>query len=208
MPAITTRQTLFDAVTAYLGRSDQTANYDLLLNMAEEYIERRVRHGEWRDTMTIATADDNVLPPLVKSLRAIRITSPTGEYPLTLVTSAHLEEQRAAAGGAVGIPRFAAIVEDTLSVAPTPAASYSATVVFEAGLATLGTSPTSTNTTLNAHPDLYLYAMLREACEFLEDPRVDRMAARVDDILHWIRVDRDERIAHGSPRIARLPTSF
>lgn len=210
MAVISTRGTLNDAITAYLGRGDMTAYYDLWVQQAEKFIERRLRTEETRTTITVNSADDSALPALYRTIRALRIVSPVGERPLILVTAEHLERLRAEYAGATGMPRYAHpnAYAGTLSVAPAPDASYSAVLVYKQGINPLGPLTTDFSNTLTEHPDLYLYAVLREACVFLEDPRAPEMEKRVDEILHWIRVTQEELESSGAPQPAPLPTHF
>lgn len=91
-----------------------------------------------------------------------------------------------------GEPRFFTIINDQFHFAPSPSASYAATIRYRQKLFPLSTS-NRTNWLLREHPDVYLNAALAEAAPFLrDDERVPMWEAKLNRIIAEIN-DNDPR---------------
>lgn len=212
MPAITTRQTLYDAVTAFLARSDLTSNYDLFLDLAEKNITRRLEDqtSTASNLVSISTADDSgVVSATVFGIKSVTLLTSSGDMPLTIVPFAELERIRAEYGAGTAMPRYASVMGDHfISVAPAPDQAYIARLSYSAALTPIPAGSSGTTPELVRYPDLYLYAMLREAAEYLEDPREEKFERKVAQIIHDIRVQLDIRSHGTAQQRAALPAVF
>lgn len=173
--AISTYSELQTAVGNWLNRGDLASRIPEFIALAEADLARRVRRKTVVGTVAITSATATVaLPATCAELRSVRITDGafTLGRPLQIVTPERLAAVRAERAGATGRPEFAAVIEGTLYLVPTPDANLSAEIIYFEALTPLGAS-VSTNAIFEEAPDSYLYGALTHASPYLlHDARV------------------------------------
>jgi len=181
---ITNYGTLKTAVANWLNRVDLTDFIPDFIRLAEAKFDRHVAIAdEVRTTLTL-DAEVVTLPAVCRELRSLYLDQDSARGAIEITTPERLAEKKSDLGPS-GIPRYAAVMSDgtELGFAPVPNDSFTAKIVYIAGL-TLLADDSDTNWILDSHPDLYLYGALVESAPFLRDD--ERIAV-------W-KAERDERM--------------
>lgn len=206
MAQITDYASLQANVISWLNRVGDTglaADVPTMIQMAEASLRRdvRVRKLTNRGTFTI-TADGDALPDDFGELDSWEHEGPTWYGPIELVGD--IEEVKLAYGATeAGTPRYATIKDGQVYYAPEPSGTFATRMSYRRKLTALS-GVNTTNWLLDSHPDIYLYATLKEAAPYLqEDGRVAMWADRLERALNELRQDNWAQ-EWGGGRVRRL----
>ena len=192
-------------VSNYLNRGDiSDAQMDVFIDNAEAELNRMVRHRKMIKRVTAnISAHFTTLP--ADWLEAVNVQLNTD--PLTLLRQVTLEtadQYRENNGDTTGTPQFYAIVGETLELVPRPSAEVTLELTYYSKIPALSETNTS-NWLIEEYPDLYLYAVAKQACIFLmDDERLTTYAALYTAQLNALQ-DEQERVkfAGGSLTVKR-----
>lgn len=202
--ALGTYTELRAAIADWLNRDDLTAILPDFVALAEAELRRVLEADELRVYATLTLDSGQVaLGTGVRNLESLALTSLATDGRVEIVTPERLFWWRTQYGQAAGLPRFAALVDGDLLLAPTPDTTYSADAVYVAALTPLATTPT--NWLLTSHPDVYLYGSLVASAPYLrDDERITLWQAKFDAAVAQLRAQRD-RAAYGTNTPVALP---
>jgi len=159
---------LLASVASWMNRTDLTASIPDFVSIAESRISRELR---LRKQITNATITASVLtrsaalPTDWLELENISVSG-TPDSPLQYVTIEHMDVKYPEAGFS-GKPFVYTIEGDNVILGPTPDSAYSIDIIYYARFPSVIT--TGANWLLTNHPNIYLYACLREGAFFTKD---------------------------------------
>ena len=159
---ITDKQTLIAAVESYMHRDDASTGgqMDTWLQIAEARINERVRALQ-TEVLAELVADGDTQFDLPEDFMEARVFFNLGGDEIKPVGWLELRQFTQLNAGMVGAPSAYVITGSYIYVAPTPAAGTELRLLYHAKPAALA-ADIDTNVLLTAHPDLYLYGVLRE----------------------------------------------
>ena len=207
---ITTFATLQTAMGLWLNRSDVSAQAPMFIALCEAEMKRRVRRSTNSDATISITAAALTGPTDMASPISLHLDtgSPSLDVPLKLCTPQVLAEVRAWNDDVAGRPTHFAFYDSQLQFAPSPDATYTATLVYNVQLTPLSVSNT-TNTILTEAPDAYLYGSLLQAAPYLDgDARIPLWQAKFDNAIAQLNQVAVEESYGASPLEIRLPVTF
>ena len=183
-------------IANYLNRSDLTTQIDIFIDTTEAELNRKVRDKDMIKRAT-ATADGQYLTLPTDWLEVVNVEITSGDFtPLFQQSIESLDIFRRANDNSSGQPKYFAIVDGTLELAPIPDTSYTLQLTYYGKISALSDSNTSNFVSTN-HPDVYLYGALKQASIYLmEDDRVPMFAAQFELALEEMRMQQ-ERAAFG-----------
>jgi len=202
--AIGTYAELKTAVSNWAKRSDTafTDRVDEFLDLAEAYLNRKLRTLDMEASTTIATVDGTStvnLPSDFLQGKVLYLAGGLGEVELvapSVIARTYL-------GISEGQPKAAALYPgNKLQLGPTPDGVYTLNLTYYQKIPALSGSQT-TNWLLTKWPDLYLQACLYEAHNFLMDSARAGEARILRDSL-MLEVQKSDKESKGSaisPRI-------
>ena len=118
-----------------------------------------------------------------------------------------LDVYRNANNNSTGQPRYFAVVDGTLELAPTPDTAYTLQLTYYGKISALSDSNTSNFISTN-HPDVYLYGCLKQASIFLmEDERVPMFTAQFEKALEEMRMQQ-ERASFGKGSLIQRSRTY
>jgi len=182
--AISTYTELLSAVANWLGRSDLTSRIPEFVTLAQARINRQVRAQAMETKSTSFSINGEYVnaPSDFLEARHFYTTSTTPPAVLRYLPPDTMTDIYP--NNETGQPGYYAVVGTQFRFAPSPNATYTATLVYYAKPATLATTSQETNTLFPANADLYLYATLLEAESFIQnDPRLAVWKQAYDDAL-------------------------
>jgi len=184
------------AIANYLNRSDLTSYLDTFIDTTEAELNRKLRTKDMIKRAT-ATADAQYLTLPNDWLEVINVEVTSNDFsPLFQQSIESMDVYRSANNNTTGQPRYFAIVDGTLELAPTPDVAYTLQLTYYGTIDALSDSNTSNFVSTN-HPDVYLYGCLKQASIFLmEDERVPMFTAQFESALEEMRMQQ-ERAAFG-----------
>lgn len=196
------------AIADYLNRPDLTSQIPGFIALCEAKLRRELRAEVVRDELLL-DGPEVELPADCAELRGLTITEGglAQNAPVAFVDPVSLANIRRT-HLTVGIPRYAAVVDNTLLLAPGPSEEMMAEVRYYARLESLDEGNPTTSL-LTEHPDVYLYGALAEAEPFLEhDERVALWKAMYQESLDSVNRQRERREFGSRPTHVRLPRVF
>lgn len=170
--ALSTYAELTDAVAVWLNKPDIEQTVPSLIALAEDDINRRMRH--WRmQKRSVAVIDAQYATVPADWLASMRFyTTDAGTRPLDLISHADLLDRRAERSDRSGRPTHYAMTGGQFEFFPTPDAAYNAELVYFARIPSLSDAE-PTNWLLTEAADVYLYGTLAHSAPFLgEDARL------------------------------------
>lgn len=188
------------AIGTWLNRTDMTdAITTDLISLAEARLKRDKRLRQLVVATINPAADDYALPDRFAELTSLYYNdSGNGRYgPLRIVDPDQIGEMRAYYGN-TGPPVAAAVVAvegaNVLRFAPVPSSAVTMKLEYVARLDPIDDTTNTSNSILENHPDIYLYACLVEAAPFLmEDERVPLWEAKLQNALNEYHRDVQRR---------------
>ncbi len=179
-------------IADYLNRSDLTSQIDIFIDTTEAELNRKVRDKDMIKRAT-ATADAQYLTLPDDWLEVINVEIQSGDFsPLLQQSMESLDVFRKANDDSSGQPKYFAIVDGTLELAPTPDTSYTLQLTYYGKITALSDSNTS-NFVLASHPDVYLYGALKQASIYLmEDDRVALFTSQFEKALEEMRMEQEK----------------
>lgn len=190
--ALTSYSELRDSVAVWLNKPDIEQTVPSLIALAEDDINRRLRH--WRmQKRSVTTIDAQYATVPSDWLTSVRFyTTDAGTHPLSLISHADLLDRRAARSDIVGRPTHYAMTGGQFELFPTPDQSYSAELVYFSRVPAL-TEADPTNWLLAEAADVYLYGTLAHSAPFLgEDARLSTWSALYTSALDSLNAASDE----------------
>lgn len=212
---LTTYTGLKAAIADFLNRDDLNTSGQIagFIQLAEATIRRRLRRSTGKATLTFVAGDESAaLPADVSELRSMTIVPgsmlPRGAPPLMQVTFETLADMRAMLP-ATGRPRYFAVFDGRVYVAPAPTAQMlDFTITYYETLTALS-GLVASNAVLAEAPDAYLYGACLEAAPFLEhDERIPVWASRFDAAINELNEKRQREEFGASLGRVRLPVVF
>lgn len=200
--AITTFSELKTAIADTLNRSDLTSVIPNFIVMCEAKCNRilRTRDQRTRNAAVSISSEYTAVPAAFRQAVKLKITSSSPTEPLAFITPEEMDIKAAERVDATGLPIWYTIEGGYLRVNPAPDTTYTAELVYYAGLTALSDSNTS-NWLLSKHPDAYLYGSLVHSAPYLkDDERIAIWAGLFDAIISDINLE-DQR-SSASARIA------
>lgn len=198
--ALSTYTNLLAAVATWLGRSDLTSSIPDFVTLAQARINREVRAKamETKSTSITIDAEYEDVPADFLQVKNFYITDSlrTNLEPAdsAYMTNTYRSSDR---------PKHYSVEGTQFRFSPTPASSYTATLVYYAKPATLAATTQETNSLFPANADLYLYATLLEAVAFIGDhPNVPLWKQGYDEALRNLN-SQSGNWRHGGPLVAR-----
>lgn len=208
---MTDRATLQAAVDAWLIRDDIAAdstNFGLILKLAEAKISRVVRAAVMEKTATLTfTGRSEDLPadflearnPFVDdTVRRMDYLTPEALRRSSVWSTGRVGQFYTLEGGGGTAPDDR--MQMTIAAPASVSTPLSVDVYYYARFPAL-TAPTDTNWLITNHFDIYLYATLRAAAEFIqEDALEDRYAGKFDRAVAELRVQENRRRFGAMPK--------
>lgn len=168
--ALSTYTDLQTTAAQYLDRTDLTDVLPTFVLLAEAKMRRVLRGAVARASLSVSTAETQ-LPSDFQEVVSLYLDQSPYYAPLKIVSPGDLHA-RIAEVGESGVPRYAAVLNRVLMVAPAPDATYTVALEYYADLDALSATNT-TNWVLTDHPDAYLFGVLAEAAPYLKhDERI------------------------------------
>jgi hypothetical protein len=201
--ALTTYSELQTSVANWLNRSDLSAVIPDFITMAEKRLDKDPRLRQIGARSFVAV-ENYALPTDFRSIVSLYHDGTSVYAPIMVVSPDELANRKGS--GAVGVPRYAAVITDTspptLRFAPDVSGNYTLKMTYERTIEALsGTNPS--NTLLTDAPEIYLYAALSEAEGYLqEDQRVALWEQKLDNALRQYRINADRK-AYGGKLVGR-----
>jgi len=191
-------------LTGYLHRSDLTSMISTFVILAQARLNHDVKHIMLDTTANIAavtTSSDITLPTGFLHFSRLRVPYASGYRSLTQQTL----EQNAAViesrNGAVGVPKYYAIINmTTAELAPTPQEDVTLVCTYRKKLAAFAVDG-DTDVVLTAFPNAYIYACMLEATPYINsDKRVGLWKTLYDEEIMRIEDANFEAQWSDSPR--------
>jgi hypothetical protein len=173
--AITSYQTLADAVASHMQRSDIGDSIGRFVQLVEAYLKREVRTLDMETETELTAAASVALPDDLLSIRSLTVQ---GDQATAIPdrTLRGVSPSRVAAefSGAEGPPFVYTRIGNTIRLTPPPsddedAEEITLSLLYLAKFTPL-TATSTTNWILNDHPDVYFYGILAHAYAWIEDP--------------------------------------
>ena len=165
--ALSTYAELKTSIANWLNRSDLTSEIsdDFIKLVESEYNSKlRIRKMITSDTSFTIDSELETLPTGFLQVRDFFIVSGSAKYSLTYMPPTQMDQTRG--GSTSGRPIVYTILGGNFRFAPTPDATYTATINYYKAIDALSDS-TTTNYILTNHPGIYLYGSLYHAANFL-----------------------------------------
>jgi hypothetical protein len=196
--AITTYDTLVQALVDALADSNITTRAPMLIGLAEAMFNRRLDNMEMEESATALTTSSMALPSGFSSLKSIFLNTDP-RVVLTYMTPDDLRYYWGAQ--ATGQPVNYSLIENEIVFGPSPDTTYTVDLTYIASLTALS-STNQTNWLLTGNPDLYFYASLMHA-EFFgwNDDRLPVLQAATEQIIGEINKEGLERRYGGRMRM-------
>lgn len=195
------------AIANYLNRTDLTSYLDTFIDTTEAELNRKIRDKDMI-TRATATADAQYLTLPTDWLEVINVEITSNDFaPLFQQSMESLDVYRNANNNSTGQPRYFAVVDGTLELAPTPDTAYTLQLTYYGKISALSDSNTSNFISTN-HPDVYLYGCLKQASIFLmEDERVPMFTAQFEKALEEMRMQQ-ERASFGKGSLIQRSRTY
>ena len=165
--AISTYTELTSAIANCLNRSDLTTEIgdDFIKLVESEYNSKlRIKAMLTSKTDYSVDAETVAVPTGFLQVRDFYIVQGTNKYSLTYMPPTQMDQVKG--GSTTGRPNVYTILGTNFRFAPTPDATYTATINYYKAIDALSGS-TATNWILTNHPGVYLYGSLYHAANFL-----------------------------------------
>jgi len=165
--ALSTYAELKTSIANWLNRSDLTSEIsdDFIKLVEAEYNSKlRIRKMITSDTSFEIDSELEALPTGFLQVRDFFIVSGSAKYSLTYMAPTQMDQTRG--GSTSGRPLVYTILGGNFRFAPTPDATYTATINYYKAIDALSDS-TTTNYILTNHPGIYLYGSLYHSANFL-----------------------------------------
>ena len=192
-------------VSNYLNRGDiSDAQMDVFIDNAEAELNRMVRHRKMIKRVT-AAIDTHFTTLPDDWLEAVNVQLNTD--PISLLRQITLEtadQYRENNGDVAGTPGYYAIVGETLELIPRPSEEVTVELTYYSKIPALSETNT-TNWLIDEYPDLYLYAVAKQACVFLMDTEaLTTYAALYTSQLNALKEEQERvKFAGGSLTVKR-----
>lgn len=202
--SISTYDELQTAGANWITRSDLGDRWPEFITLAEGIANRMLDTRQMyarNATFTVDSVTETV-PTGFAGVRAFYLNTAPVE-PLTFVKADDFGDPREAGWEGVGRPCRYTLIGDSFMFAPSPDASYTATLVYRQVLPALS-DVNPDNWLLTAHPDVYLHGMLAFAYQYLEDDQMEgKFMANFLAGIEQVNSD-DKRQAFGSAPSRRV----
>ena len=201
--SISTYDELKTSVANWLNRDDLTAVIPDFIALAENDMDRQMRH--WRmEKRATAQIDARYTEFPDEFLEPLRFHLDSDERELEFTSSSGLQKYRRENQDATGTPKFYALTAGQIEVWPSPDASYTGELYYYAKTAPLSDSNAS-NWVLEHYPDAYLYGTLVHSAPYLvDDARAQTWASLYRNAIDGINSNNDKTKFGGSGLRMRL----
>ena len=165
--ALSTYTELKSAIANWLNRSDLTTEIgDDFIKLVESEYNSKLRIKAMLTSKTDYSVDAETVaaPTGFLQVRDFYIVQGTNKYSLTYMPPTQMDQVKG--GSTTGRPNVYTILGTNFRFAPTPDATYTATINYYKAIDALSGS-TATNWILTNHPGVYLYGSLYHAANFL-----------------------------------------
>lgn len=190
--ALSSYDELREAVAMWLNKPDIEQTVPSLIALAEDDINRRLRH--WRmQKRSVALVDSQYSAVPSDWLSSMRFcTTDSGTQALDLISHAALLDLRSARHDTAGRPTHYAVTGGQFEFFPTPDGSYNAELVYFSRIPSLSDEE-PVNWLLTEASDVYLYGTLTHSAPFLgEDARLATWSSLYNSALTGLNAASDE----------------
>ena len=166
--ALASYSDLLASVASWMNRTDLTAVIPDFVTISESKIAKELRLRQQITTTSITASVSTRSAPLPTDWLELENISVHGtpDTPLQYVTIEHMDAKYPESGWSAR-PFVYTIEGDNVILGPTPDSAYTIDIIYYARFPTLATA--STNWLMTNHPNVYLYACLREGAFFTKD---------------------------------------
>lgn len=196
--AISTYAELCTALENWLDRSDLDDRIPEFITLAEARFNRVIRASDMLtrdDAFTIDGQYEDLPTGFLEAKRFVLSTSPVTV--LEYLTPEEMAEQRATRTSS-GKPIYFSVIGGSFEFLPTPAQSYTASLLYYKRLTTVSSS---FNWLATSHPDIYLFGALCEAEPFVRnDERFPLWDARLNRALAELSTLNERKQVAGTAR--------
>lgn len=185
------------SIAGWLHRTDLAAIIPDLIVLAEARISRDLRLRRQVTTTAVATVagvQSITLPTDYLEVENLSLLTAI-ERQLVYMNIEQLNE-RFPSGGGNGTPIVYTLEGDTILFGPTPDSIYSVSLLYYARFAALAT--TATNWLLTNHPNIYLFAALAEAGDYLQSEQAGKWEAKYQQGVKQLQDMDDQSMFSGS----------
>lgn len=184
---------LITEVGDLLDRADLTAKVPSWVALVEAEVQRILQGRNMRTTLAVTfdTTGAVTLPSDYRSPVSLTLETDAATWPIDMTTYERVQEKRGSLS--TGSPRYAAIQDNTLILAPVSDSNtaYTGTFIYDATVAPL-TVASPTNWVLTNHPDLYFYGTALHSAPYLrEDERIPVWEKFYEKAIEQVRIARD-----------------
>ncbi len=181
--ALATYPDLLAALATYAIRDDQTANWPVMVAMAEARLNRLLSVRQMVATVTSSvTGATDVQPTDFNGAKALRLTS--GSFPKLDPVSVDRMDELKAQADVSGEPTSYSVSGLNFEFFPEPATATPYRLQYYQNIPAL--SIVSTNWLLTSHPDAYLYASLVHFGIMAQDERLQAWEQALEGIISEI----------------------
>lgn len=205
--ALDTYTGLKASIADWLNRADLTAVIPDFIGMVEAELGRILKGRALTTSLAVTYTTTGLLTVPSDFVRPRSLTLETDLYgwPIEVKPYEYVIQKQAQL--ITGPPRYAALVGDTFTIAPTPDSDtlYTGVLIYDATVTPLSVA-SPTNWLLTGHPDVYLFGSLYQAAPYLkDDERIPVWEARYYKALDQIReLAQQSEYGAGTPVVRPL----
>lgn len=205
--ALDTYANLQTSIADWLNRADLTTTIPDFISLVEKELGRILKGRALTTSVDVVYDTTGLLAVPSDFVRPRSLTLETSLYgwPIEVKPYEYVIQKQAQLIN--GPPRYAALVGNTFTIAPTPDSdtAYTGVLIYDATVAPLSATNT-TNWVLTDHPDVYLFGSLYQAAPYLkDDERIPVWEARYYKALDQIReLAQQSEFGAGTPVVRPL----
>tara|TARA_R100000935_G_scaffold43535_1_gene65998 strand:- start:1523 stop:2146 length:624 start_codon:yes stop_codon:yes gene_type:complete len=201
---IATYAELQSTIALFINRDDSAAIIPTWISMAEDNMNRAVRHWrqEKRSSANLNSRYNEVPDDFLQIIRFGITSNKTSS--LDLISQGEILDRRSKSANVSGLPLFYALTAGEIELFPTPAEAYPTELYYYSKIDRLSDTNTS-NWLLSNFQDAYLYGSLIHSAPYLgDDGRLPVWAALHQSAIDAINVESEAVKSGGSGRRLKI----
>jgi len=201
---IATYAELQSTIALFINRDDSAAIIPTWISMAEDNMNRAVRHWrqEKRSSANLNSRYNEVPDDFLQIIRFGITSNKTSS--LDLISQGEILDRRSKSANVSGLPLFYALTAVEIELFPTPAEAYPTELYYYSKIDRLSDTNTS-NWLLSNFQDAYLYGSLIHSAPYLgDDGRLPVWAALHQSAIDAINVESEAVKSGGSGRRLKI----
>lgn len=190
-------------ITDLLNRGDLASKVPSWISLCEAQIQRIIEARDQRTLLNVTFDTTGILTLPAGYGVPVSLTLETSlrTGPIEMTTYERLQQKRQQLVN--GVPGYAAVVGNSVYLAPVPDASYTGVLIYDATVTPLS-STNASNWVLASHPDVYLYGAAVHSAPYLkDDDRLPMWQSLFQKAIDEIRTLRDRAEFGGNTPIMR-----